>query len=136
MTDPGMPEQAKTTGDLLTAKQARTVDVDVRFDDVPADLALLVGYSADVTVVLREVQRALRIPTEALVAGNRAWLLNDGELVQRELELGVGNWTWTEVKRGLKEGEQVVRSPDQPGIAAGVPARARPDEARQPSAGG
>lgn len=26
MTDPGMPEQAKTTGDLLTAKQARTVE--------------------------------------------------------------------------------------------------------------
>lgn len=122
-------------------KQARTVDVDVRFNDTPADLALLVGYSADVTVVLREVQRALRIPTEALVSGNKAWLLNDGELVQRELQLGVGNWTWTEVKGGLKEGEQVVRSPDQPGIAAGVPAKARQEESRQaetrqPPAGG
>jgi HlyD family secretion protein len=110
---------------LDVEKQARTVDIDVRFDAVPADLALLVGYSADATVVLREVPRALRIPTEALVSGNRVWLLNDGELVQRELELGVGNWTWTEIKKGLQEGEQVVRSPDQPGIAEGVPALAR-----------
>lgn len=108
-------------------KQARTVDVDVRFDDVPEDLALLVGYSADVTVVLREVPRALRVPTEALVAGNKAWLLENGALTQRELQLGVGNWTWTEVKAGLKEGEAVVRSPDQPGIAEGVQAQPRQD---------
>src|SRR5262249_39295789 len=47
-------------------KQARTVDVDVRFDTVPADIDLLIGYSADVTIVLNSLPRVLRIPSEAL----------------------------------------------------------------------
>lgn len=33
-------------------KQARTVDVDVRLDDLPNGVTLLVGYSADITVIL------------------------------------------------------------------------------------
>lgn len=105
-------------------KQARTVDVDVRFDQVPDDVALLIGYSADVTVVLKSLPRVLRVPTEALISGNYAWLLDPvaGTLSKRELQLGIGNFTYTEVRGGLKEGELVVRSPDKPGIAEGVPA--------------
>lgn len=99
-------------------KQARTVDVDVRFDTVPDDVALLIGYSADVTIVLKSLPRVLRIPSEALFATNHVWILNgDNKLQKRELQLGVGNFTFTEVRSGLQEGEQVVRNPDQPGLA-------------------
>jgi HlyD family secretion protein len=107
-------------------KQARTVDVDVHFDAVPADVALLIGYSADITVVLKDLPRVLRVPTEALVDTNHIWVLAaDGRLHRRELQLGVGNFTFTEVRGGLREGEQVVRSPDQPGNAEAVRAVAR-----------
>jgi len=106
-------------------KQARTVDVDVRFDKVPDDVALLIGYSADVVIVLKQLPRALRIPSEALVSGHFAWVLADGVLHKRELQLGIGNFTSTEVRGGLKEGELVVRSPDQPGIAEDARAVAR-----------
>lgn len=108
-------------------KQARTVDVDVRFDAVPEDVALLIGYSADVTIILKQLPRVLRIPTEALVADRYVWVLADGRLSRRELQPGIGNFTSTQVKGGLKEGELVVRSPDQPGIAEGVSAVARHD---------
>lgn len=106
-------------------KQARTVDVDVKFDQVPDDVALLVGYSADVTIVLKHFDRALRVPTEALVAGNKVWVLEDGRLHSREIRTGPGNWSWTVVAGGLKVGEHIVMSPDQPGIAEGAKAAAR-----------
>jgi HlyD family secretion protein len=103
-------------------KQARTVDVDVKFDTVPEDVALLVGYSADVTIVLKHIDRTLRVPTEALVSGSKVWILADGKLHSREIKTGVGNWSWTAVTSGLKAGEQIVKSPDQPGIAEGAAA--------------
>jgi HlyD family secretion protein len=105
-------------------KQARTVDVDVRFDEVPNDVALLIGYSADVSIVLNNLPRVLRVPTEALFNNNRVWILDaENKLRKRELKLGIGNFTFTEVRGGIKEGEALVRSPDQPGLAEGVRAR-------------
>lgn len=110
-------------------KQARTVDVDVKFDQVPDDVALLVGYSADVTIVVKHLDRALRVPTEALVAGNKVWVLADGKLSSRTIQTGVGNWSWTVISGGLKEGEHIVKSPDQPGIAEGARATVREESA-------
>lgn len=110
-------------------KQARTVDVDVRFDAVPEDVALLIGYSADVTIVLQNLPRVLRIPSEALFANNQIWVLDSDEVLhKRELQLGVGNFTFTEVRGGLKEGERVVRNPDQPGLKDGAKAIVKKDE--------
>jgi HlyD family secretion protein len=107
-------------------KQARTVDVDVKFDTVPDDVVLLIGYSADVTIVLQNLPRVLRVPTEALSNTNKIWVLDgEGKLQKRDLQLGIGNFTYTEVKSGLKEGELIVRSPDQPGLADGKKAIAR-----------
>jgi HlyD family secretion protein len=114
-------------------KQARTVDVDVKFDAVPEDVALLVGYSADVTIVLKHIDRTLRVPTEALVSGNKVWVLTDGKLHQRTIKTGAGNWTWTVVAEGLKVGEQIIKSPDQPGIVEGAAATARDGSAEPQS---
>lgn len=112
---------------LDVEKQARTVDVDVRFDTVPDDVVLLIGYSADVTVILKDVPHVLRVPTAALVDTDHVWVLDPakGVLNKRQLKLGIGNFNFTEVSGGLKEGELVVRSPDQPGIAEGARAVAR-----------
>ena len=105
-------------------KQARTVDIDVRIEGIPRDVALLVGYSADITVVLEQRDAVLRIPTEALLPGDRVWVLDagSGTLQQRQLRTGIGDWSWTEVLDGLAEGERVVRSPDRPGIVEGAQA--------------
>jgi len=100
-------------------KQARTVDIDVKFDQVPDEVALLIGYSADVTILLDRRERVLRIPSEALVSDKHVWVLDTqtNTLHKREVTTGIGNFTYTEIVSGLKEGEIVVRSPDQPGIA-------------------
>jgi len=108
-------------------KQARTVDVDVKFDQVPDDVALLIGYSADVTIILDSRPRVLRVPSEALISNKDVWMLDTvaGVLHKREVKTGIGNFTYTEIASGLNEGEIIVRSPDQPGIAENAPAIAR-----------
>ena len=50
-------------------KQARTVEVEVEFDRPRDARHLLVGYSADVEIVLATRDDVLRVPTEALLDG-------------------------------------------------------------------
>lgn len=102
-------------------KQARTVDVDVHFEPVPDNITLLVGYSADVEIVLDSRESVLRIPSAALLE-ERFVLVPDsqGILQKRELNTGLANWHHTEVLAGLQEGEAVVTSLGQPGVQAGT----------------
>jgi HlyD family secretion protein len=107
-------------------KQARTVDVEVELTN-PADAkSLLVGYSADVEIILDVRERVVRVPTQAVMEGNRILVFNgDGEkLVERTIETGVANWEFTEVLSGLEAGEKVVLSVEREGVAAGVRANA------------
>lgn len=103
-------------------RQARTVDVEVRFDPVPADLLLLTGYSADVEILLEQRPDTLRIPTESLLEGGRVLRYDpaDGVLREVSLKLGLVNWRWSEVLEGLSEGEQILASLEQDGLADGV----------------
>ncbi|PSL12554.1 HlyD family secretion protein [Marinobacterium halophilum] len=103
-------------------KQARTVDVDVRFMPPPADAHLLVGYSADIEVIIEQRNDVLRIPTETLLQGNRVLRYDDtsGTLNAVDVTTGLGNWTWTEIRSGLKAGDRILQSLDAPGAEAGA----------------
>lgn len=101
-------------------KQARTVDIEVDFLQVPAD-TLLVGYSADVEVVLERKDDVLRIPTQAIRQDNKVWLVDiNDRLVEQTLETGLSNWSFTEIRTGLKAGDRVLISFDQDKIKIGV----------------
>ncbi len=101
-------------------KQARTVDVEVDFLQVSTD-TLLVGYSADVEVVLERKDNILRIPTPAIRQNNKVWVVDaNHRLVEQQLETGLSNWSFTEVRSGLKAGDQVLISFDQNNIKTGV----------------
>jgi HlyD family secretion protein len=103
-------------------KQARTVEIEAELQDIES-AELLPGYSADVEVILQEKKDALRVPTRALVEGNRLYVLDADDRVQvREVQMGVRNWEYTEVTSGLSEGDRVVTSVDREGLAAGAAA--------------
>ena len=109
-------------------KQARTVDVEVEFTNSADAKALLVGYSADVEIILDARDGVVRVPTQAIMEGNRV-LVFAGEkqpLVERTIEPGLANWEFTEVRSGLRDGEKVVLSVEREGVAAGVRAVAEP----------
>lgn len=108
---------------LALEKQARTAEVEVQFDNPDASRHLLVGYSADVEIVIDSRDHALRIPTKALMPGNRVMVLNtDGALDERKVETGLSNWEFTQVKSGLKRGDRVVTSLERSGVKAGASA--------------
>ncbi len=101
-------------------KQARTVEVEVGFDS-PESGKLLVGYSADVEIIHDAHKQVLRIPTQALLEGNRVLLYRpDGVLEDRAITTGLANWEYTEIASGLNEGDQVVISLDRDGVKAGA----------------
>jgi len=113
-------------------KQARTVDVEVEFSN-PSDIEqLLAGYSADVEIILEVRRDTLRVPTEAVVDGNRVYVFrpDDKRVEEREVKTGTANWDHTEILDGLAEGELVVTTVDREGLADGVSARREADQTK------
>nr|HDN00742.1 efflux RND transporter periplasmic adaptor subunit [Deltaproteobacteria bacterium] len=111
---------------LELEKQARTVEVETVFADLPGNNNLLPGYSADVEIMLDVRDDVLRIPTEAVLEGSRVLVSRaDGVIEERTIETGLSNWQLTEVVSGLESGELVITSVDREGIKPG--ARAKPE---------
>jgi HlyD family secretion protein len=106
---------------LEVEKQARTVEVEAEIEN-PESERLLPGYSADVEIVLETRTNVLRVPTQAIVDGSRVYVLNDGMLEERTIEIGIRSWEYAEVLSGLTVGEQVLLTVDREGVADGVAA--------------
>lgn len=116
--------QVQRIGDYIidVEKQARTVEVELRFEN-PLDLAdLRVGYSADVDIIIESKTGALRIPSETLLDANHVLRFDpsDQRLHRQEIEKGLGNWTYTEVLSGLAPGDLVVTTLGAEGVEDGV----------------
>jgi HlyD family secretion protein len=118
---------------LAVEKQSRTVDVEVDFER-PATGNLLVGYSADVEIVLSGRPNVLRVPTAALIEGGKVMLLNSetGKLEERKVKIGIANWEFTEIVEGLSEGERIVVSLEREGVKVGARATAAESAAVAP----
>lgn len=117
------PGKVKRVAPYVSAveKQSRTVDVEVTLDPQSRPERLLVGYSANVEVVLAVREQVLRVPTSALQEGSRVLVTSaDGTLQERQLKTGLANWEFTEVQEGLTEGERVVTSLEREGVKAGA----------------
>ena len=118
------PGKVKRIAPYITAveKQARTVDVEATFDDPAAPGTLLVGYSADLEVILAVREDVVRIPTSALLEGSRVLVAGaDGRLIERRIKTGLSNWEFVEVVDGLQAGERVVISLERAGVKADAP---------------
>ena len=102
-------------------KQARTVDIEAEIENAD-ETPLLPGYSADVEVILATEQDTLRIPAQAVLAGDKVLRYReaDGLLEQHSVETGVRNWEYVQVVSGLEEGDRVVLSVDREGVQDGA----------------
>lgn len=102
--------------------QNRTLEIEVAIDDPEIAESLLPGTSADAEVILEALDQVLRVPTSALLQNQSVLILEDGQLVERPIEIGLRNWQFAEVLGGLVEGEQVVVALDKLEIEAGAKA--------------
>ncbi len=107
---------------LDVAKQARTAEIEVELDETQGPSDLLPSYSADVEILVEARDAVLRVPTEAILQGDKVLVLAGGVLEERQIRTGIHNWKFTEVVSGLDEGERVVLSLDREGARAGAPA--------------
>jgi HlyD family secretion protein len=103
-------------------EQNRTVEIEVDLDDA-GSARLLPGTSADVEVLLETKENVPRIPTSALIEGERILVAENGVLAERKLTIGLKNWDWTEVLSGAAPGDLLVVSLDQPEVKAGAKVR-------------
>jgi len=117
------PGRVKRVAPYVSAveKQSRTVDIEATLDRPEAAGRLLVGYSADVEVILVVHDNVVRVPTSALLEGGRVLVIQaDGVVAERNIKAGLSNWEYTEVVEGLTAGERVVTSLERDGVKAGA----------------
>jgi HlyD family secretion protein len=105
---------------LDVEEQNRTVEIDVELEDAAFAATLLPGTSADVEVMLERRDDVLRIPSGALLSGEKVLALEGDRLALRPVEVGLRNWDVCEVRSGLVEGERVVLSLDRPEVKEGA----------------
>ncbi len=114
---------------LAIEKQARTVEVEVVFNNPEVFMQMLPGYSADVEIIIDSRRNVVRIPSEAILRdtfadnahSQRAVMVlhDDGLLERRIIKTGIENWQFTEIITGLKVNETVVLSIDREGVIDG-----------------
>ena len=102
-------------------RQARTVTIEAVINDPDKD-ALIPGYSADVEVILDSHEGVIRIPTSVVLDGTRVYVFDEvsGVISERTVQRGLWNWEYTEIIKGVTEGELVVTSVDRDGVNDGV----------------
>lgn len=102
-------------------KQARTVDIEVTFIH-ENKINMLPGYSADVEIILNSHSNVIRIPTEALLEGQKVFIYDEdnSSIYEKEVSTGLSNWKHTEILDGLTQGEKIVTSIDRDGVIDGA----------------
>ena len=74
-------------------------------------------------MILGARDNVLRVPTYALLEGDRVLVVQGNKLAAGKVQTGLRNWEFTEIDSGLAEGDQVVVSLDKPEVKAGARVR-------------
>lgn len=100
-------------GQLDPATRTATVliAVDAPMDPEAGGLPLMVGAFVDVDVEGRLREEALAVPRTAVYDGDTVWVVADGRLDRRAVDVGWSLGTALEIRAGLKPGDQVVTTP-------------------------
>ena len=103
-------------------KQARTVDIEVIFENPDDMLEMLPGYSADAEIILRTRDNVLKVPTETIIDKQQVYVFNseDQSVEVRDVKTGLSNWDHTEIISGVEQGELIVTTVDRKGVEDGA----------------
>ena len=108
----------------------RTLPVEAVFNETELPANVLPGLSADLEIIVDAKDGILRVPTSALLEGDRVLRVEGGKLASRTVQTGIRNWEWVEVTGGLDAGDAVVVSHDLPGVEPEARVRIREEVAR------
>jgi len=106
---------------LGNRQEARTFEVRVRF--LEKGMVIKPGMSADVEIVIDKKPNAVVVPSAAIVEKNTEkflYVVRNGRAVKSVVTTGDFNWSFTEIKTGVTEGDIVVMNPDAEGLKNGI----------------
>jgi RND family efflux transporter MFP subunit len=109
--------------------ETRTADVWVYFRKKQP--LIKPGMSADVEILVAKLPSVLSVPTQAIIIrdGKKQVYVAEGSALKpgsaataalKPIDEGESNWSFTEIKGGLKAGEYVITAPDAPGLKDGA----------------
>jgi HlyD family secretion protein len=104
-------------------EQNRTLNVEAVFEQSDLPSNILPGLSADIEMILGAKENVTRVPTYALLEGDRVLRVRGNRLEEIKVATGLRNWEFTEITSGLSSGDRVVVSLDRPEIKAGARVR-------------
>lgn len=93
--------------------ESRTSRVEIELNPT-ADM-LLPGLSADVEIIVGKAHNTLYVPTSTVMEKGSKRLIfmeKDGKVHEKEVEIGLSNWDFTEIKHGLVKDEMVITTLD------------------------
>jgi RND family efflux transporter MFP subunit len=123
---------ARTTGALDPATRTLRYEVDVPNKDG----VLLAGMYGEVRIKAKQDEPPMVVPTSAVVfdaGGTKVWVVEDGKVYQKRVDVGRDFGTEIEVSNGLSGKEQVVTNPGER-LADGVEVEAKLPPQQQASA--
>jgi HlyD family secretion protein len=94
--------------------EEQRVNVRIDFDDPPAAAQLGDGYRVEVRVVLWQEDDVLRVPVGSLFRQGEGWavfVVEDGHMYERAVELGQRNAQFGQILSGVDAGATVVMHP-------------------------
>jgi len=109
--------------------ETRTADVWVYFNR--KDARIKPGMSADIEILITTLQSVLSVPSQAVIereGKKQAFVAVGVDLKSgakavatlKPVEIGITNWSYTEVTKGLSAGEFVITTPEATGLIDGV----------------
>jgi len=88
-----------------TETQATVFEVELA---LPPDDKFIIGMNGDIQITTEEKENVLSIPVEALVMENSIWVSENGQYIEKEVEVGIQNDSQAEIIGGIEDGEAVV----------------------------
>jgi len=118
----------RTTGQVDKTSRMVSVVVEVAnpFDTSGGRPPLLSGVFADVLIEGNILKDAIAVPRDAIREGNRVWVVNDGRLHIRTLEIARTDKNFAYITSGLDDGAEIVVS-SLDAVVNGMPVRTPAD---------
>ena len=109
--------------------ETRTADVWIYFNEKHSKIKP--GMSADVEILVSTLPSVLSVPSQAVIEreGKKQVFVANGKNIKpgvqvvaklKPIEIGETNWSFTQVTKGLNEGEFVITTPEVEGLKDGV----------------
>lgn len=111
---------------IVTGARLETKTFEVRVSVPDEGIIIKPGMSADIEIITDKVNDVIVVPSQVVIekgSEHLVYTVESGRARLRKVQIGLFNWSLTEIKDGLSEGEVVIFTPDKPDFKEGVRVR-------------